>query len=214
MNESTFPRYLRENLQKINLGNNPFVCTCNKRWVLNWIKESNITFLNYPFFFKCAHPPDKIGTILANFHPSDNICIPSNPLYTMVIILLSFFAFFVVLGAIVWKCQTNLMNYLYLIRLNYNRSQGYLPILNSNDFEYHAFVVYCDADSIWVHSKLLREIESNNGFKLCIHHRNFDVGQTITSIVDNFLTKAWKVIVIMSNDFAMSEWCQWEVDAV
>lgn len=93
VNKSTFPRYLRENLQKINLGNNPFVCTCDKRWVLNWIKESNITFLNFPFFFKCAHPPDKIGTILANFHPSDNICIPSNPLYTMVIILLFFCIF-------------------------------------------------------------------------------------------------------------------------
>ncbi|CAG2241570.1 unnamed protein product [Mytilus edulis] len=67
---------------------------------------------------------------------------------------------------------------------------------------------------IWVHSELLREIESNNGFRLCIHHRNFDVGQTITSNVDNFLTKAWKVIVIMSNDFAMSEWCQWAIEVV
>jgi hypothetical protein len=31
---------------------------------------------------------------------------------------------------------------------------------------------------------------------------------------DNFLKKSWKVVVIMSNDFAKSEWCQWEVDIV
>ncbi|XP_052077213.1 toll-like receptor 13 [Mytilus californianus] len=214
VNESTFPHYLRENLQKINLGNNPFVCTCDQRWFLHWIKESNVTFLNYPLSFKCAHPPEKTGTILANFYPTDDICIPWNPLYTMAIILLSFFALFILLGAIAGKCQTNLKNYIYLIRLNYNRRQGYLPILNSDDFEYHAFVVYCDADRMWVHSELLREIESNNGFRLCIHHRNFEVGQTITCNVDNFLTKAWKVIVVMSNDFAMSEWCQWEVDVI
>ncbi|VDI71548.1 Hypothetical predicted protein, partial [Mytilus galloprovincialis] len=26
--------------------------------------------------------------------------------------------------------------------------------------------------------------------------------------------KSWKVVVILSNEFAKSEWCQWEVDVV
>jgi hypothetical protein len=28
------------------------------------------------------------------------------------------------------------------------------------------------------------------------------------------MNKSWKVVVIMSNSFASSEWCQWEVDVV
>ena len=28
------------------------------------------------------------------------------------------------------------------------------------------------------------------------------------------MKKCWKVVVIMSNEFAKSDWCQWEVDFV
>ena len=28
------------------------------------------------------------------------------------------------------------------------------------------------------------------------------------------MNKTWKVVVIMSNSFASSEWCQWKVDVV
>jgi hypothetical protein len=28
------------------------------------------------------------------------------------------------------------------------------------------------------------------------------------------MDKSWKIVVIMSNDFTKSEWCQWEVDLI
>ena len=52
------------------------------------------------------------------------------------------------------------------------------------------------------------------GVRLCIHHRDCEVGETISGNIDNFLKKSWKVFAIMSNDFAKSEWCQWEEDIV
>ncbi|CAC5413280.1 unnamed protein product [Mytilus coruscus] len=83
-----------------------------------------------------------------------------------------------------------------------------------DDYEYHAFVVYCDENRIWVHDKFVKKLENDEGFKFCIYHRDFDVGESISGNVDKFLKKSWKVVVIISNAFAKSEWCQWEVDII
>jgi toll-like receptor 13 len=45
-------------------------------------------------------------------------------------------------------------------------------------------------------------------------NRDFDVGTSEAENVDNYMNKCWKVVVIMSNEFAKSDWCQWEVDFV
>ncbi|VDI57560.1 Hypothetical predicted protein [Mytilus galloprovincialis] len=50
--------------------------------------------------------------------------------------------------------------------------------------------------------------------KLCVHHREFDPGVPITENIDKYMNKSWKVVIIMSNDFARSDWCQWECDYV
>ncbi|CAC5360992.1 unnamed protein product [Mytilus coruscus] len=106
--------------------------------------------------------------------------------------------------------MANQRTYMLIHRL---KRQGYIRLNSSKDFEYHAFVVYCDADREWVHSIFLKKLE-DDGLKLCVHHRDFDVGASITDNIDTYLQKCWKIIVIMSNDFAKSEWCQWEVDFV
>ncbi|XP_071142118.1 toll-like receptor 13 [Mytilus edulis] len=79
---------------------------------------------------------------------------------------------------------------------------------------YHAFVVYCDSDRSWVHETFLGRMEQEKGVKLCIHHRDFDVGESITENIDKYLERSWKVVIIISNEFAKSEWCQWVVDVV
>ncbi|XP_063431675.1 toll-like receptor 13 [Mytilus trossulus] len=80
-------------------------------------------------------------------------------------------------------------------------------------FEYDAFVIYCDSDRKWVHSELLKRLEEID-LKVCVHYRDFDVGESITDNITNYVGKSWKVIVVMSNNFTKSEWCQWELDLV
>jgi hypothetical protein len=43
------------------------------------------------------------------------------------------------------------------------RKRGYAPITDSDNFEYHAFVVYCDADRLWVHNKFVNKLEKEQG---------------------------------------------------
>ena len=83
----------------------------------------------------------------------------------------------------------------------------------SLDFEYDAFIVYFDEDRQWVNNILLPKLESSD-FKICVHYRDFDIGEPIINNIERYINKSWKIIVVMSNNFARSEWCQWEVDFV
>ncbi|XP_076080067.1 toll-like receptor 2 [Mytilus galloprovincialis] len=214
INKKTFPADVLRSLKVLDLSYNSFVCTCDQLWFTEWIKTTKVKLLSYPTLYKCRSPPALDGTLLQKYVNSSKECPPWNPIYTMVIILLLSVAVLAVIFAIIIKCQTNIKNYLYLWRINYNRRKGYLPLQDADDFEYHAFVVYCDADRHWVHHKFLKKLEQDEGMKLCIHHRDFEIGESITANINNYLEKSWKVVVILSNDFAKSEWCQWEVDVV
>ncbi|CAC5363369.1 unnamed protein product [Mytilus coruscus] len=63
-------------------------------------------------------------------------------------------------------------------------------------------------------SNVIAENKQDEGIKLCINHRNFEVGDSIIANINKYLEKSWKVVVILSNEFSKSEWCQWEVDVV
>jgi hypothetical protein len=72
------------------------------------------------------------------------------------IILSSFGLLVLVLLFTAYNCHTNIRNYLYLFRIGRRRKQGYLRLDSSEDFEYHAFVVFCDSDwSMSLHLDIL-----------------------------------------------------------
>ncbi|VDI40580.1 Hypothetical predicted protein [Mytilus galloprovincialis] len=91
--------------------------------------------------------------------------------------------------------------------------RGYFSLESSDDYEFDAFVVYCDADRLWVHGVLLKHLENCN-LNVCVHDRDFDVGEPILNSVEKYMAKSWKIIVVLSNNFAKSEWCQWEIALV
>ncbi|XP_071124682.1 toll-like receptor 13 [Mytilus edulis] len=213
INQTSFPREVLYSLKILNLGFNPFSCTCDQLWFLNWTKhfmKKVVHFRNY----KCKHPPDLAGQLLYDYHPTVEVCAPWNPVNTIIIGLAGSGMIIVLIIVLIVRCQSNIKNYIYLFRVTYNKRRGYLTLDDDEDFEYNAFVVYCEADSDWVHTKFIQRVENEEGLKLCIHHRDFEIGQPIIGNIDKFVEKSRKVVVIMSNDFAKSEWCQWEVDVV
>ncbi|XP_063406261.1 toll-like receptor 4 [Mytilus trossulus] len=161
-----------------------------------------------------SFPPNILRSVDGIDLKSKKTCPPWNPLYTMAICITSFGIIMVTFIFVGVKCQTNIKNYIYLWRVQSSRKKGYIPLPEADNFEYHAFIVYCDADRSWVHETFLVKMEREEGVKLCIHHRDFDVGESITENIDKYLERSWKVLIIISNEFAKSEWCQWEVDLV
>ena len=75
-------------------------------------------------------------------------------------------------------------------------------------YKYDAFVLYSsvDDDRLWVHFKLVQELEKLYGFRLCIHHRDFLAGCDILDNIEQAIRSSRKVLVIMSENFLRSDW--------
>ncbi|CAC5362076.1 unnamed protein product [Mytilus coruscus] len=214
VNKISFPINLLHSVEGIDLSNNPFTCDCDLLLFSDFLKRKPTKFLRYPLAYRCNQPLEMVGTLLIRLVESKKTCPPWNPLFTMAICIASFgiiMVTFIVFGV---RCQKNIKNYIYLWRVQSSRKKGDIPLPEVDDFQYHAFVVYCDADRSWVHETFLGKMEQEEGVKLCVHHRDFDVGESITENIDKYLERSWKVVIIISNEFAKSEWCQWEVDVV
>ncbi|XP_047212288.1 toll-like receptor 21 [Girardinichthys multiradiatus] len=78
--------------------------------------------------------------------------------------------------------------------------------------KYDAFISYNFSDEQWVMNQLLPNLEGNgSSFKLCLHHRDFELGR---NIVDNIVTAVYssrKTICVVSKNFLRSEWCSLEI---
>ena len=76
-------------------------------------------------------------------------------------------------------------------------------------------LLFCTAvltpDRLWVHYKLVSELENVYGFRLCVHHRDFLGGLPIVDNIEDAIRCSRKVIVIMSENFVNSDWCVEEV---
>ncbi|XP_063415887.1 toll-like receptor 13 [Mytilus trossulus] len=214
LNKSSLTENILNQLEQLNLAKNPFTCTCDLMWFRNWIRTTKVDLgSNFPRAYTCNFPAEMRGRLVIKYNPTTESCEQSDP-FKVVAIILSSFAFLVIIVILlVYKGHTYIRNYCYIIRLHRLRKQGYLRLNNRNDFEFHAFVVYCDADREWVHNEFIKRME-NEQIKLCVHHREFEPGVPITENIDKYMNKSWKVVIIMSNDFASSDWCQWECDYV
>lgn len=210
--EKSFTRKVFFSLKQVDFSRNVFTCRCDLSWFIKWMESSKIKFQSSSRYYQCWEPASMKYKSIIEYRPTKQECFPLNPIYTTVVSVLFSGFLMVIFLSIALRCQPTIKNYIYLMRLYYRR-RSTIPFEDSNSFDYDAFVIYCSADSQWVHTILLTKIEGE-GFRLCVHQRDFEPGEAITGNVDNFLKKSWKVIVVMSNEFSKSEWCQWEVDVV
>ena len=80
-------------------------------------------------------------------------------------------------------------------------------------YDYDAYILYssADEDRLWVHYKLVPQLEKDYGLRLCIHHRDFVVGPPIIDNIQTAIESSRKVIAIVSPNFLTSDWCIEEV---
>ncbi|CAC5382550.1 unnamed protein product [Mytilus coruscus] len=215
INESSFPIQLLQSLTELDISHNEFWCTCAQKWFVDYCRSSNISKIltHWPKYFACIYPEDKKHLLLVDYKPTDADCSTWSPILTIIIVIVVSFFLVTVVLILMLNCQANIRNLIYLFRVSKWKRKGYIRLNSSESFEYDAFVIYCDSDRQWVHSELLKRLEEID-LKVCVHYRDFDVGESITDNITNYVGKSWKVIVVMSNNFTKSEWCQWELDLV
>ena len=77
--------------------------------------------------------------------------------------------------------------------------------------KYDAFVFYCSADRFWVHDCLMKILENDlYGFKLCIHYKDFPLGEDISTVIVNSIRQSRQLIIVLSNCSITRPWCQLE----
>ncbi|CAG2221169.1 unnamed protein product [Mytilus edulis] len=211
INKTSFPLDVLLSLELLDLSQNPYGCNCDLKWFVDTIRETNMSkrLSNWPTRYTCSYPNELKRLWLKKYRPTIESCTPWDPTDTITAFVSAGALFVFGLVTLILKCQTNIRNALYLIRLHRHKRQTRLSDLSAH-YEFDAFIVYCDADRHWVHGELLKRLEDLN-LKICVHYRDFVPGQPITSNIENFMNKSWKIIVVMSNNFAKSEWCQWEL---
>ncbi len=79
--------------------------------------------------------------------------------------------------------------------------------------EYDAFIAYSQEDIRFVKNKLLRPLESKRPpYKICIHHRDFELGATISANILNAIKQSKRTIIVLSQNFINSPWCHFEFE--
>ena len=210
VNQSSFPQELLESINHLDLSNNPFECTCNFIWFVNWMKlnKNKKNFGMFPNSYICSTPLDWKGKDLNTFDLSYRDCHPISPYIIMAISLGSGLCVICLLIIVVYRHRWDIKYHIYMMRA---RRRGYETIENQSEFIYDAFVAYSHEERQWVLSQLLPNIEDKNHFKLCLHERDFQIGKFIIDNICDEINRSRKTLIVLSNNFTESQWCQLEL---
>ncbi|XP_041981846.1 toll-like receptor 4 isoform X3 [Aricia agestis] len=82
--------------------------------------------------------------------------------------------------------------------------------LQGMSYKYDAFVSYCNEDRDFV-SEMVSQLEHKPPyFKLCVYERDFEIGSFISESILASINSSKYIILIVSRNFAKSQWCRWE----
>ncbi|GFN93013.1 protein toll [Plakobranchus ocellatus] len=79
---------------------------------------------------------------------------------------------------------------------------------------FDAFISYSSKDDEFVAGTLVPALEdANNGYRICVHYRDFPVGRTITDTICRAIECSSRTILLLTQNFLKSEWCRFEFQA-
>ncbi|XP_046542768.1 toll-like receptor 3 [Haliotis rubra] len=212
IDESIF-QPLRRNLTEIYLPMNPFSCTCNIYWLVEWMRNEpeKFGFIKYPESkrsYTCSSPSNQKGRNLLDLEMSKISCLLDMGVKIATLTLSILLMVFLVVGAVIYRYRWHIRYFIYMVR--YSQRQE----VDTVDYEYDAFVAYSSPDRPWVIKTLLPVLEGKESLKLCVHDRDFEVGKLIVDNIVDSIQESRKIIIVLSNEFAQSGWCQFELNLI
>ncbi|KAK7930466.1 hypothetical protein WMY93_006861 [Mugilogobius chulae] len=154
-------------LKYLDLWHNPFACNCSNAGFIHWLIFNRQVYVDRAFQYKCASPTSHLGVFLLDFNV--RWCWESTGFYCFVsssaLVLLT------LLGCFAHRfLRVSLLYGFYLLRaFLYHRQRQRRGCAEV----YDAFVSYNVHDEEWVYRELVPELEERQGWRLCLHHRDF-----------------------------------------
>ncbi|TRY57295.1 hypothetical protein DNTS_008887 [Danionella cerebrum] len=192
-------------LEVLDLQKNTFTCDCDNAFFLNWARTSNSTQVFYLNKYMCSYPPFLRGTHLADFNIEsctlniDFICFLCSSIVVVLTLIFSFTWQFL-------RFQVIYAYYFFLAFLYDNKKRK-----SNSAFQYDAFISYNAMDEPWVMEQLLPKLEGEQGWRLCLHHRDFQPGRPIMDNIIDGIYSSRKTICLISRNYLKSNWCSSEV---
>ncbi|XP_070188458.1 toll-like receptor 3 [Littorina saxatilis] len=204
--ETTFSRATRDRLDRLDLSGNPFVCSCNLRWFQSWLASGPKVLKHPRYKYTCSNLPD---TNVTSFYLSEQACLLSRDTNVLMVSCLS-------LLLVVMTTVFPLYRYRWHLRLMlYEAVRGGGDArrrrLQRGQFQYDVYVSYASDDLGWVRQHLLAELE-NWGLRLCLHDRDFLIGNNIVDDISQSVESSKKVLVVFSRHYSRNQWCQFELN--
>uniref|UniRef100_A0A8C6U691 TIR domain-containing protein n=1 Tax=Neogobius melanostomus TaxID=47308 RepID=A0A8C6U691_9GOBI len=192
-------------LRYLDVSDNPFVCNCSNADFIDWVIWNRQVYVNGAYQYRCASLPSEQGALLLEFdyrwcwESVGFFCFICSSALVLLTLLLSFLHHFL---------RFHLQYSFYLLRAflyhRQQRGQGCAEI-------YDAFVSYNVHDEEWVYRELLPELEGRQGWKLCLHHRDFEPGKAIMENIVDAIYSSRKTLCVISHQYLLSEWCSREI---
>ncbi|XP_041962403.1 toll-like receptor 18 [Alosa sapidissima] len=197
-------------LATLRAGNNPYYCTCDLyTFIQKTTTNRRVNITDWPENYKCYYPEHLLNKMAAEFSPGRIACDMKLVILISVITTAS-----VVIGIMAmcycfdvpWYTKATFQ----IIRAKYRaHKEGLKP---EQRYDYHAFISYSHSDADWVRNQLLPCLESSRPpYRVCIHERDFTPGKWIIDNIIENIENSLKVIVVLSQNFVDSEWCNYEL---
>ena len=203
--ETTFSPAIRQKLTHLDLSANPFVCSCDLIWFQRWLVSDPRIFKHYLSGYTCNNLPHMNVT---SFYLNEQACLLSHDANVFIVSSVSFILLTMTLISSLYRYRWHVR--LLLHEAFRGRGDARIQRLIAGSFEYDVFVSYASDDLPWVRQHLMPRLEGW-GLKLCIHERDFIVGNSIVDNISDCVGSSKKVLVLFSKHFCRSEWCQFEL---
>ncbi|KAK1896845.1 Toll-like receptor 13 [Dissostichus eleginoides] len=158
-------------LTYLDLENNPFTCDCSNAGFIQWVRSNNQTQVVNGHQYMCSFPVAEQGSKLLDFDIQSCwmdvsfLCFISSSCITLVTLLTSFIYHF-----LRWQIAYTFHLFLAFLYESRRRKKG-------APHQYDAFISYNIHDEAWICREMLPVLEGEQGWKLCLHHRDFQPGK-------------------------------------
>ncbi|XP_067860088.1 toll-like receptor 13 [Heptranchias perlo] len=193
-----------KSLHYFNLQGNTLECSCANYWFKNWSVNSPTVQIAYLYNYTCS--AESVYKPFSDLETS--LCIEDGKLY---FIITSIVWFFTILIPLAYKKFFYFRFFVYIVQSTLSNMTA--QKVERGLYQCDAFLSYSSMDDQWVINELVPQLERKGPpfFKLCLHHRDFELGLDIFTNIENAVKVSRKTICIITRHYLESEWCHLEL---